>query len=158
MNLLNMFLTATESAANAPKPYSSLILIVAMVAVMYFIVIRPQKKKQKEEQLLRDNLQIGDEITTIGGIVGKVVTIKEDTVVIETGADRVKIKFLRGAIQTNNTASDKLQAEREAAKKAAQDAKAEKKGKKKLTERAEEIAEKKSEEKTEKKSEEKTEE
>ena len=85
--------------------------------------------RQKEEQALRDNLQIGDEITTIGGIVGKVVTIKEDAVVIETGADRVKIKFLRGAIQTNNTATAKLQAEREAAMKARQDAKANKKGK-----------------------------
>ncbi|MBQ7580651.1 MAG: preprotein translocase subunit YajC [Clostridia bacterium] len=110
--------------------WSTMLLLAAMVGVMYFIIIRPQKKKQKEEQTLRDNIQIGDEVTTIGGIVGKVVTIKEDTVVIETGADRVKLKFLKGAIQTNNTANEKLQEQREAARKAAEEARAQKKGKK----------------------------
>lgn len=125
----NMLL-AGEANALAGSRWTTMLLLVAMVGVMYFIIIRPQKKKQKEDQALRDNLQIGDEITTIGGIVGKIVTIKEDTVVIETGADRVKLKFLRGAIQTNNTANEKLQAQREAARKAAEDAKAEKKNKK----------------------------
>lgn len=134
--------TATNAAATAgTSRWSTMLLLAAMVGVMYFIIIRPQKKKQKEEQTLRDNLQIGDEITTIGGIVGKVVTIKEDTVVIETGADRVKLKFLRGAIQTNNTANEKLQAQREAARKAAEEAKAQKKGKK-----AKEAVEEKTEE------------
>lgn len=128
MNFVQMLLTANQTTAGSR--WSSMILIAAMVAVMYFIIIRPQKKRQKEEQTLRDNIQIGDEITTIGGIVGKIVTIKEDTVVIETGADRVKIKFLRGAIQSNNTATEKLQAEREAARKAAAEAKSQKKGKK----------------------------
>lgn len=123
-------LLAGEAATPAGSRWTTMLLLVAMVGVMYFIIIRPQKKKQKEDQALRDNLQIGDEITTIGGIVGKIVTIKEDTVVIETGADRVKLKFLRGAIQTNNTANEKLQAQREAARKAAEDAKAEKKNKK----------------------------
>lgn len=128
MNFVQMLLTANQAAEGSR--WSSMILIAALVAVMYFIIIRPQKKRQKEEQMLRDNLQIGDEITTIGGIVGKVITIKEDTVVIETGADRVKIKFLRGAIQSNNTATEKLQAEREAARKAAAEAKSQKKSKK----------------------------
>ena len=129
MNLMQILLTATGTQTNPSQKWSTMLLLVGMVVVMYFVMIRPQKKRQKEEQALRDNLQIGDEITTIGGIVGKVVTIKEDAVVIETGADRVKIKFLRGAIQTNNTATAKLQAEREAAMKARQDAKANKKGK-----------------------------
>lgn len=127
MNLMQILLTA--GGTQQKSPWSTMLLLVGLVVVMYFLMIRPQKKRQKEEQALRDNLQIGDEITTIGGIVGKVVTIKEDAVVIETGADRVKIKFLRGAIQTNNTASAKLQAEREAAMKARQEAKANKKGK-----------------------------
>lgn len=124
--------TAADSSATAMggSRWSTMLLLAAMVGVMYFIIIRPQKKKQKEEQTLRDNIQIGDEVTTIGGIVGKVVTIKEDTVVIETGADRVKLKFLKGAIQTNNTANEKLQEQREAARKAAEEARAQKKGKK----------------------------
>lgn len=132
MNFVQMLLdTATGTAAGTgASRWSTMLLLAAMVGVMYFIIIRPQKKKQKEEQELRDNLQIGDEITTIGGIVGKVVTIKEDTVVIETGADRVKLKFLRGAIQTNNTAAEKVQSQREAARKAAEEAKAQRKGRK----------------------------
>ncbi|MBQ7654321.1 MAG: preprotein translocase subunit YajC [Clostridia bacterium] len=132
MNFVQMLLdTATGTATGTgASRWSTMLLLAAMVGVMYFIIIRPQKKKQKEEQELRDNLQIGDEITTIGGIVGKVVTIKEDTVVIETGADRVKLKFLRGAIQTNNTAAEKVQSQREAARKAAEEAKAQRKGRK----------------------------
>ena len=79
----------------------SIIIFVVMIAAMYFLMIRPQKKKQKEEQQMRDSIQIGDEITTIGGIMGRVVTVKEDSIVLETGADRVKMRFQRWAIQTN---------------------------------------------------------
>ena len=60
----------------------SLIMFIPLVALMYFMMIRPQKKKQKEEQAMRDNLQIGDEITTIGGIIGKIVTVKDDSLII----------------------------------------------------------------------------
>ena len=83
---------------------------------------------------MRDNIQIGDEITTIGGIMGKVVTVKEDSLVIETGADRNKMKIARWAVSTNNTANEKLAAEREAAKAAQEkekEARLEAKGKKK---------------------------
>ena len=104
----------------------SIIMIVGMVALMYFMMIRPQKKKQKEEQAMRDNLQIGDEVTTIGGIIGKIVTVKEDSLIIETGADRTKMKITRWAIQTNNTAEDRLQAERAAQAAAKEAEKAEK--------------------------------
>ncbi len=100
----------------------SLILMVVMVAAMYFLMIRPQKKKQKEEQDMRDSIQIGDEITTIGGIMGRVVTVKDDSIVLETGADRTKLKFQRWAIQTNDTANARMEAER----KAAEDAKKQK--------------------------------
>ena len=81
---------------------------------------------QKKEQEIRENTQVGDEITTIGGIVGKVVTVKEDSLIIETGADKNKMKITRWAIQTNVTANEKIKAEREAAKAAALKAKEEK--------------------------------
>ncbi len=96
-----------------------LFMIIGMFVLMYFMVLRPQKKRQKEEQEMRDSIQIGDEIVTIGGIMGRVVTVKDDSIVIETGTDRTKIKFLRSAIQTNQTANERLAAE----KKAAEDAK-----------------------------------
>ena len=96
------------------------IMIVAMLAIMYFLTIRPQRKRQKEEQTMRDNIQVGDEITTIGGIIGRVVTVKEDALIIETGADKNKLKISRWAVSTNNTANEKLAAEREAAKSAQQ--------------------------------------
>ena len=105
---------------------SMILMMVALFAAMYFFTIRPQKKQQKMEQEIRENTQIGDEITTIGGICGKVVSVKDDTIVIETGSDRVKIKFKKYAIQTNHTANEKVQAEREAAKAAMQEKKAKK--------------------------------
>ena len=70
-----------------------IIMMAVLFGAMYFFTIRPQKKQQKMEQEIRENTQIGDEITTIGGICGKVVSVKDDTIVIETGSDRVKIKF-----------------------------------------------------------------
>ena len=96
------------------------IYLIGMVVLMYFLTIRPHKKKQKEEQAMRDNIQVGDEITTIGGIIGRVVTVKEDSIIIETGADKNKLKFARWSISQNNTANEKLAAEREAAKAAQQ--------------------------------------
>lgn len=108
------------AAGTTGNPMSFVLIMGAMIALMYFTTVRPQKKKQKEEQQMRDNLQVGDEITTIGGIVGRVVTVKDDSLIIETGADRNKMKIMRWAIQTNNTANEKLEAERQAAKEAAE--------------------------------------
>ena len=81
---------------------SFLIIIGVMVAAMYFLMIRPQKKKEKEAQNLRGSIEIGDEITTIGGIVGRVVSIKEDTFVLETAGERSRMRFKRWAIQDVN--------------------------------------------------------
>ncbi|MBE6576636.1 MAG: preprotein translocase subunit YajC [Ruminococcaceae bacterium] len=78
----------------------SLIIIVVMFVVLYFFMIRPQKKQEKEIANMRNNLQVGDEVTTIGGIIGKIVSIKEETVMIETGHDRTKIRFLKSAIRS----------------------------------------------------------
>lgn len=81
--------------------------IVLIVVLMYFIMIRPQRKKQKEEQKMRNNMRVGDEITTIGGICGRVLNIKEDSLVIETGADRNKMTIKKWAIQTVDTIHDR---------------------------------------------------
>ena len=115
-----------EGAEGAQSSMPMIIMMVALFAAMYFFTIRPQKKQQKMEQEMRENTQIGDEITTIGGICGKVVSVKDDAIVIETGSDRVKIKFKKYAIQTNHTANEKIQAEREAAKAAMHEKKAKK--------------------------------
>ena len=125
LKLLDAGTTGTTPGGNS---WTTILLMAALFGVMYFVMIRPQKKKQKEEQEMRDAIQIGDEITTIGGICGRVVTVKEDSLVIETGADRNKMKITRWAIQTNNTAEDRLQAER-AAQAAAKEAEKAEKGK-----------------------------
>ena len=117
MNYLALFGNQSgETSSSLPM----ILMMVAVFGVMYFLMIRPQKKKQKEEQAMRDNLQIGDEITTIGGIIGKIVTVKDDSLIIETGADRNRMKITRWAISQNNTANEKLAAERAAAKEAAE--------------------------------------
>ena len=73
-------------------------MLVVVVVVFYFFGIRPQKKQEKEVANMRNNLQVGDEITTIGGIIGKVVSIKDETCVIETSRDCTKIRILKSAI------------------------------------------------------------
>lgn len=84
-----------------------MILIYAVIfGAMYFLMIRPQRKKQKEEQKMRENLQVGDEIVTIGGIYGRVVSLKEDTIVIESQSDHSKITIARWALQSNLTVHD----------------------------------------------------
>ena len=105
---------ASSTAASGKSQISLIVMMVLLFAVMYFVIIRPQK----EEQQMRDSIEVGDEITTIGGIVGRVVTVKDDSLIIETGAERNRIKIMRWAISTNNTANEKLEAERAAAKEA----------------------------------------
>ncbi len=81
----------------------SIAVLVLMLVVMYFVMIRPQRKRQKEEAQMRNNLRVGDEITTIGGICGRVLQVKEDSLVIETGADRSKMTIKKWAIQSCDT-------------------------------------------------------
>ena len=80
--------------------YGMIIMLVLMFVAMYFLMIRPQKKRQKEEQQMRENVRVGDKITTIGGIVGTVCAVKEKTIVVETGADRVRIEFVKWAVSS----------------------------------------------------------
>lgn len=85
-------MTGTES-------YISLFFTLAlMVALLYFMIYRPQKKQEKKDAAMRNSLEIGDQVTTIGGVIGRVVAIKDDTFVLETGSDRVKIRFTKTAI------------------------------------------------------------
>ena len=87
------FLTTTTES------YISLFFTLAlMLVLLYFMIYRPQKKQEKKDAAMRAALEIGDQVTTIGGIVGRVVAIKEDTFVLETGSDRMKIRFRRSAI------------------------------------------------------------
>ena len=69
-----------------------------MLVLLYFMIYRPQKKREKKDAAMRNSLEIGDQVTTIGGVIGRVVAIKDDTFVLETGADRIKIRFLKTAI------------------------------------------------------------
>ncbi len=78
--------------------FTMILMLVGLLVVMYFVMIRPQKKQEKEQNDMRNNLAVGDEITTIGGIIGKIVSIKEETCVIETSHERSKIRILKSAV------------------------------------------------------------
>lgn len=116
---MNSFMTVMSQNANQSTGMFSMLIMFAIVIVFfYFLMIRPQKKKDKEQKEMRDSIQIGDEIMTIGGIVGIVVKKTEDTVVIETGGDKSKLRIKLWAIQENITVSEKAAAEKEARTKA----------------------------------------
>lgn len=106
---------ANAGAAGPGGLLGMLPMIVIMFVVLYFFMIRPENKKKKEAEQLRSNMKKGDKVTTIGGIVGTVVDVKEDKFVIETSADQVRIEFMKWALSTNETAAAAAQ---EAAKKA----------------------------------------
>lgn len=112
LNLIPIF-AATTAAASSSAGGSLTAILTGIVlpfglifVVMYFLMIRPQNKKQKDEQKMRNNVRVGDEITTIGGICGRVLNIKEDSIVIETGADRTKMTIKKWALQTVDTVHD----------------------------------------------------
>ncbi len=90
---------ATASGTNTANAITTIVMLVAMVAIFYFFMYRPQKKQEKESNDMRNNLKVGDEITTIGGIIGKIVSIKDETVLIETSNERNKIRILRTAVR-----------------------------------------------------------
>ncbi len=106
---------------------SNIIMIVVFIAIFYFMLIRPENKRKKEAEQMRSSLKVGDEITTIGGITGKVVNIKDDRFVIETGADQVRIEFAKWALSTNESAAAAAKEEARKAEEAAAKAKAAKK-------------------------------
>ncbi len=126
--LLITLLSSDTSTTTATMGWSSIIWMVVILVAFYFILIRPQRKKDKQDAEMRKNLQLGDEVVTAGGIVGIICKIEEETVVIETGGDRSRLRVRRWAISQN------LDAEKEAAaaknSKAASPAKDKKKDKK----------------------------
>ncbi|MFY9198253.1 MAG: preprotein translocase subunit YajC [Acutalibacteraceae bacterium] len=114
-NYLIMMQSAQGAEANQGSQFLSIIMLVAMFFALYFLMIRPQKNQEKSDAAMRETLQIGDEIVTAGGIIGRVVTLRDDSIVIETGADRIKIRVTRTSIITNITASEKMIANKQAA-------------------------------------------
>ena len=101
--MITVFANGTQSAAQGtaqPSLLSSLLPIVLMIAIFYFLLIRPQKKREKETRRMLDEMRSGDEIITIGGIMGTVLNVKDDRVVIETGANKTRITFEKGAIKS----------------------------------------------------------
>ena len=98
-----MFLDAASSAAETTGSgignILTLLMIPLLLIVMYFVMIRPQRKQEKEAANMRNSLSVGDEITTIGGIIGRVVNVKEDTFVLETTKERTRIRFERTAVK-----------------------------------------------------------
>ena len=120
------FLTADPAAGMG----STMVMLVMMLALMYFMLIRPENKRKKEAEQMRAALKSGDNITTIGGITGIVVDVKEDKFVIETGADRVRIEFAKFALSENHTAAARAQADAKKAKEQAAKDKAAKKANK----------------------------
>jgi preprotein translocase subunit YajC len=118
----------TEAGANPGAGMgSTIIMLVAMLAIFYFMMIRPESKRKKEAEQMRSGMKVGDEIVTIGGICGKVVHIKDDKFVIETGADQVRIEFAKWALSTNETGAQRAKEEAQKAAEAKAKAKAEKK-------------------------------
>ena len=90
---------------------TSIFMIVAMIAVFYFLMIRPENKRKKEAEQMRSAVKNGDQVTTIGGIIGTVVDVKGDKFVMETSADQVRIELAKWAISSNETATAAAKAE-----------------------------------------------
>ncbi len=92
------FLTTASTSTSGSG--SMILMLVLMFAIFYFLIIRPENKKKKKTDEMRNSLTIGDEITTIGGLTGKIVQVTEDTITFETGEDRVRIQAKKWSIST----------------------------------------------------------
>ena len=126
LSFLRIIATATDASAGSMGGTTMLIMMVGLFAVMYFMVIRPENKKKKEQEALRNSLHKGDKITTIGGIMGKIVDIKDDKIILEIGEDQVRLEMQKWAVMTNHTAEKEKSKRAAEAKEAAQKAREEK--------------------------------
>ena len=122
------FLTATEGMPGGMA--GSFVMIAVMIGVMYFLMIRPENKRKKEAEQMRSAIKTGDKITTIGGIIGTVVSVKDEKIVIETSADQVRMELAKWAVSSNDTADERRKAEAKKAQEAKAKAKAAKKAEK----------------------------
>ena len=128
LHFLDAVTTGAAGANGAPMDMMSTIpMLLIMVAVFYFMLIRPENKRKKEAENMRSNVKVGDEITTIGGVIGTIVNGKEDKIVIETSADQVRIEFAKWAISSNETANARAKEEAKKAQEEKAKAKAAKK-------------------------------
>ena len=125
--MLHFLETTTETVSPVGGGMSTIIMLVAMVAIFYFMMIRPENKRKKEAEQMRSALKVGDKITTIGGIIGTVVDVKEDKFVIETSADRVRMELQKWALSTNESGAERAKEEAKKAEEAKAKAKAAKK-------------------------------
>ena len=98
-----LFYADAAAGAGAAGMGSLLIPLVVMVALMYFLMIRPENKRKKQAEEMRNSLKKGDQITTIGGIVGKIVQVTDDNIIIETSDDRVRMELAKWAVSSNNS-------------------------------------------------------
>ena len=121
---MNYFLTEATGMG------STVIILLLMLAIFYFMLIRPENKRKKEAEQMRSSVKTGDKIVTIGGITGTVVNVKDNKIVIETGADQVRIELEKWAISSNETAAEAKKAEAKKAQEAKAKAKAAKKAEK----------------------------
>ena len=106
---------------------STIVMMLVMLAVFYFMLIRPENKRRGEAENMRSSIRTGDSITTIGGIIGTVVDVKESKIVIETSADRVRVELAKWAVSSNETGAERAAEEAKKAKEAKAKAKAAKK-------------------------------
>ncbi|MCQ2385811.1 MAG: preprotein translocase subunit YajC [Clostridia bacterium] len=97
--MLNALLNANTADTSFFGRYGTIIMLVLIIVVFYFFLIRPQKKQEKEANDMRNSLSVGDEVVTIGGIIGQIVSVKNETVTIVTSKDRTKLRFLKTAIR-----------------------------------------------------------
>jgi len=104
--------------------------IILMVLVFYFMIMRPRKNQEKQAQEMRNSMEVGDEIVTVGGILGRVVKVSEDNILIESGSANTKLRITKAAVQTNITAAERVNERRQEAVQAAADAKEKKKAEK----------------------------
>ena len=111
---------------------STVVMLVLMFAIFYFMLIRPENKRKKEAEQMRSAIKVGDHVTTIGGIIGVVVNVKDEKFVIETGADQVRIELAKWALSSNETAAEAAKAEAKKAQAAKAKEKAAKKAEKNL--------------------------
>jgi len=113
MELFQLMAATTTDPTQGGMNWTSLLFtfvpLLGMVVIFYFLLIRPEKKRAKKEKEMRENIQVADEVVTIGGIIGRVLSIQEDTIVVETGSDRNRIRVLKTAIAENRTAHDDVE-------------------------------------------------
>ena len=124
------FLEQTTTPAPGGDLLTTVLMLVIMLGIFYFLLIRPENKRKKDAENMRASIKTGDKITTIGGIIGNVVSVKEDRIVIETSADQVRVEFAKWAVSTNESAAERAAEEAKKAQEAKAKAKAEKKAKK----------------------------